>query len=196
MTKQGLKDYTFKLVQEEFPYAFHTTHQHLIFRLERKGYKFSHNLRWFFSLSLSLLPQGVHIMLLSTISLLLLITCVFGFKQSRDLKRAKDLTNKQGLELTLIRSQYKHNITRLLQLEKDKEELTLEISGLLKEIQELNSELRSAQESQLDIEKFQDTIESHVLNVLSSIDLQEAYEAACHYHALELSIKDLVKWAL
>ena len=132
-------------------------------------------------------------MLLSSISLLLLITCVFGFKQSRDLKRAKDLTNKQGLELTLIRSQYKHNITRLLQLEKDKEELTLEISGLLKEIQELNSELRSAQESQLDIEKFQDTIESHVLNVLSSIDLQEAYEAACHYHDLELSIKDLVK---
>lgn len=45
MTKQGLKDYTFKLGQEEFPYAFHTTHQHLIFRLERKGYKFSHNLR-------------------------------------------------------------------------------------------------------------------------------------------------------
>ena len=99
------------------------------------------------------------------LSFLLLIACVFGFKQSLELKRSKDLTNKQGLELTLIRSQYKHNITRLIQLEKDKEELTREISGLLKEIQELNSGLRTAQGGQIDQEKFQDTIESHILSM-------------------------------
>ena len=67
MTKQGLKDYTFKLGQEEFPYAFHTTHQHLIFRLERKGYKFS----------LSLTSRGSHHATLYYISLTLDHLCVW-----------------------------------------------------------------------------------------------------------------------
>ena len=146
-------------------------------------------------------------MLLSTISLLLLVACIFGFKQSRELKRAKDLTNKQGLELTLIRSQYTHNITRLLKLEKDNEELSADISKLLKETQEKSQEIRyllnsvetlkidldCSQDLQIDEDKFQEVIEAHVLNVLSHIDLAQAYEFACDNNNLEIDIEELVK---
>lgn len=44
MTKKVLKDFTFKLAKEEFPYTFHTTYVNLVSRLERKGYEFSHKL--------------------------------------------------------------------------------------------------------------------------------------------------------
>ena len=145
--------------------------------------------------------------MLLSLSLLLFIACLFGYKQSRDLKRAKDLTNKQGLEITLVRTQYAHNITRLLELEKDKDELNSDLSKLLKEIQQKNAEIRSlhneieglkidldcSQGLQVDEDKFQASIETHVLNVLSHIDLQDAYERSCEYHDLEISIEEIIK---
>lgn len=125
-------------------------------------------------------------MLLSSLSLLLLIACIFGFHQSRELKHTKDLTNKQGLELALVRTQYKHNLSLLSQALKDKDELNAQIK-------ELKIDLECSQDLQIDEDKFQEIIESHVLNVLSHIDLEQAYELACDSHDLELCIEDLVK---
>lgn len=131
--------------------------------------------------------------MLTFISLLLFIACVFGFKQSIALKNSQDLNNKQSLELSLVRSTYQNNLSCLSQALKDKEALNSEIEDLLKEIRALNSELRLAQDNQLDIEKFEETIDNHILNVLSHIDLQDAYERLCEYHDLEIEISDLIK---
>lgn len=134
------------------------------------------------------------------LSFLLLIACVFGFKQSLELKRSKDLLNKQGLELSLLRSQYQHNLSLLSQALKDKDDLTSDISSLLKEIQGLNAEVKDlkldlelSEELQINEDRFQDVIESHVLNVLSHINLEQAYENACEYDDLEINIEDLIK---
>tara|TARA_Y100001938_G_C7806677_1_gene289798 strand:+ start:238 stop:456 length:219 start_codon:yes stop_codon:yes gene_type:complete len=51
-------------------------------------------------------------MLLSSLSIAL-IACLLGYKQSRQLKRAQDLLNKQSLELELVRSLYIHNLKLL-----------------------------------------------------------------------------------
>lgn len=51
--------------------------------------------------------------MLLSLSLLFLLACVFGFKQSRDLKKAQDSLNKQSLELDIIRSLYLHNLKLL-----------------------------------------------------------------------------------
>lgn len=59
--------------------------------------------------------------MLLSLSLLLLIACVFGFKESRESKRAHDLINKQALELSLLRSLYKHNLSLLSQALKEKD---------------------------------------------------------------------------
>jgi len=51
-------------------------------------------------------------MLLTSLSIAL-IACLFGFKQSRQLKASQDLINKQGIEIEILRTQYKHNLKRL-----------------------------------------------------------------------------------
>jgi hypothetical protein len=138
-------------------------------------------------------------MLLSSLSIALL-ACLFGYKQSRELKRAQDSLNKQGLELGLLNSQYRHNLKALSQALKDKDALTSDIAGLLKEIQGLNSQVKElkidiecSQQFQINEDTFQEVIEAHVLNVLSSIDLQDAYERACDSYDLEINMNDIVK---
>jgi hypothetical protein len=138
-------------------------------------------------------------MLLSSLSIAL-VACLFGFKQSRELKRSQDLVNKQGIELDIIQSQYKHNLCLLSQALKDKDDSTGEISGLLKEIQLLNAQVKElkidiecSQQFQINEDTFQEAIQAHVLNVLSHIDLEQAYELACDNNDLELDIEDLVK---
>ena len=131
--------------------------------------------------------------MLLSLSLLFLLACIFGYMQSLALKDAQDLLNKQGLELSLVRTQYKHNLTRLLELEKGNQQKDVEIHSLQNEIENLKVDLDCSQDLQIDEDKFQEIIESHVLNILSSIDLHQAYENACSYHDLELSIEDLVK---
>ena len=138
-------------------------------------------------------------MLLSSLSIAL-IACILGFKQSRQLKQAKDSLNKQGLELEILRSQYQHNLSLLSQTLKDKDDLTSDISSLLKELQGLNAEVKDlkldlelSEELQINEDRFQEAIESHVLNVLSHIDLEQAYSRACEYDDLEINIEDLIK---
>ena len=71
------------------------------------------------------------------LSLLLLVACVFGFKQSLALKQAQDQNNKQGLELILIQSQYKHNLKTLSQYQADLESKNSKIQVLNNQIKEL-----------------------------------------------------------
>ena len=149
-------------------------------------------------------------MLLSSITLLLLITCIFGFKQSLDLNKIKtqdEALKRIKLNLALVQAQYRENLTVLNSSLSDKEELSADLSKLLNEIQQKNDQIRllqneienlkidleCSQEYQINEDLFQEVIEAHVLNVLSSICLQDAYENACSYHDLEISIEDLVK---
>ena len=138
-------------------------------------------------------------MLLSSLTIALL-ACLFGFKQSRELKRSQDSLNKQGIELEILRSQYKHNLKTLSQYQGDNEVLKIEIASLSLEmesknsmIQELQLDLKLSEELQINEDKFQEAIESHVLNILSHIDLHHAYENACDNNDLEIDIEDLVK---
>ena len=145
-------------------------------------------------------------MLLSSLSIAL-IACLFGFKQSRQLKQAQDLNNKQGLEIEILRSQYKHNLKTLSQYQGDIELSKIDIASLNLEIESKNSKIQAlenqikdleldlscSQDLQIDEDKFQEVIESHVLNVLSHIDLEQAYGLACDNNNLEIDIEDLIK---
>lgn len=121
-------------------------------------------------------------MLLTSLSIALL-ACLFGYKQSRELKRSQDLISSLEYSNELEVDSHNKTLARAL---KDKE-------ALLKEIQELKLDLELSEELQIDENKFQDLIQDHVLNVLSSIDLEQAYELACDNNDLEINIEDLTK---
>ena len=146
-------------------------------------------------------------MLLTSLSIAL-IACIFGFKQSRQLKQAQDSLNKQGLELEILRSQYKHNLKRLSQYQCDSEYVEKQIVLLNLEIEAKNSKIlnldNQVKDLELDIKRyidstlinednFQEALQAHILNILASIDLHDAYERACYSYDLELDIEDLIK---
>jgi|TARA_R100000084_G_C4596508_1_gene121029 hypothetical protein len=78
--------------------------------------------------------------MLLSLSLLLLVACIFGFKQSLALKQAQDQNNKQGLELDLVRTQYKHNLSTLSDLKAQYDLALSSIERKNREIRFLNKE--------------------------------------------------------
>ena len=79
--------------------------------------------------------------MLLTLSFLLLLACVLGFKQSRELKHTKDQLHIASLNLDLLRANYKFNLRSYSSLVKLNDELVHTNFDLQEEIKRLKESI-------------------------------------------------------